>query len=92
MHFRVEPAGGEREELILTRRWHGQFDARASGGVGGYLIRLETVNPYPESVRVERSDYRAVLVVAPPGYDLPAFTAVRVQTWRRLKQERRSVR
>ena len=89
VHLGVEPAGGDREELILTRRWHGKPDARATGAVGGYLIRLETVNPYPEwRVQPERPEYRAVLVVAPSGEELPAytFTAVRVQTWGRLKQ------
>ena len=92
----VEPAGGEAVELILTRRWHGEPDARATGEVEGYLIRLETVNPYPDtSVEVDRSDYRAVLVAAPPGGELPpftAFTAVRVWTWGELKQDHRSVR
>ena len=43
VHLSVEPAGGKREELILTRRWWHHDDARAYGAVGGYLIRLEAV-------------------------------------------------
>ena len=75
MHLDVREVSGEGEELILTRRWHGESDPRATGTVEGYLIRLETVHPYPVVfVEVERSDYRAVLVVAPPGYDLPPET------------------
>jgi hypothetical protein len=89
VHLAVEPAGAERREIILTRQ--NDQDERATGEIDGYRIRVGEVTPLPRlDVIPESSDYRALLIVTPPGTDMPpASTAIRATGWAELKGEAR---
>ena len=52
-------------------------------------LRLLDVTPYPqEAAGIMRTEYRARLMVAPAGEELPdAITAVQRRTWAELKHQ-----
>ena len=81
--------GGEVEPFTLTR--HHEGDERATVLVAGYRFRLEAIDPYPmdplDGTAIERAQYRARLLIAPPGEELPQeATAVVRRTWANLKR------
>ncbi|HJP31680.1 MAG: hypothetical protein QF689_05590 [Candidatus Latescibacteria bacterium] len=85
--FQVGVDDGQIEPFTLTR--HHEGDERATVRVAGYQFRLEAIDPYPlDETGIARMDYRAQLVIAPPGEDLPdAATVVRRRSWANLKRQ-----
>jgi len=79
--------GAQTWPVSLTR--HHDGDERATATAGGLLLRLLEITPYPQDeAGVDRTDYRARLIVAAPGEDLPdIITAIQQQTWGTIKRQ-----
>ncbi|MDA0335119.1 MAG: hypothetical protein O2782_08150 [bacterium] len=85
--FDVLGTGQDRLSISLTRHHNG--DDRATATAGDLQLRLLEVTPNPqEAAAITRTEYRARLMVAPAGEELPdAITAVQRRTWAELKHQ-----